>query len=436
MGVALDVFSFINALPDAVLILDKRRGKVVAANEVFFKFTGFAKGVFQDTPFYKLPFNSKEVRHGLLRLFFKASREDGGGSYVFAHVCPNGSVMDVYAYAVKAVLGEGEYIVFSLKQAMEQTAEDDADSLKFYKALAYEPYMEFRPNSHVPVVEEQENRMVFLQMLGESLRVKFSNSAADKFYQGSRGSLEGQTFLSLFNRESDAIRFLDMLAAVGQMRAETTVNTYKDFAVQVEMNCMVKFDDDDDAIAVLYCSQRDLSGYQRYKTIIGDSRFEMEFMFNQPFLGFAFLVPPHPLERPKIENLDATLDEMLNRITVVRANQAMTEIYETDKSKFLMKPMVGLFYDPGAARQVLKELFVMRETSFGTYKVDNEEGCDRVSICRATFDDADRLTGIFVVSSSYNCGYHPRHTGAQPSGTEAVKAKDSAESLAPSSEKS
>ena len=412
MGIALDVFSFINSLPDAVLILDRRRGKFIAANAVFFKLMGFAKDAFVDTPIYKLPFNSKETRHGLLRLFLKASRKNEYCNYSFHHVCPDGTVATLSAFAAKAVLREQEYVIFNLKRTEhkgEQYAEDDADSLKFYKALAYEPYMEFRPGSPVHVVEEQERRMDFLHMLGESLRVKFSNSAAAKFYQGDRGgSLTGHTFLSFFNKESDAIRFLDMLSAVGQMKAETTVNTYKDFAVQVEMNCVVKFDEDG-AIEILYCSQRDLSGYQRYKSIIGGSRLEMEFMFNQPFVGFAFLVPPHPLERPKIENLDATLDDMLNRITVVRANQTVMEIYGSDKSKFFMKPMAGLFNDAGVARQVLKELFVMRESSSGRLGISGKENdFEGVAIYRAIFDDADRLTGVFVVASRHSYGYRPR----------------------------
>jgi PAS domain-containing protein len=248
--------------------------------------------------------------------------------------------------------------------------------------------------------------MSYLRAAGNSLRVKYANKAAIKLYRGENGILTGETFVSFFNNEDDALRFLDMLSIVGQMRAETTVNTHGK-PVPVEMHCEVKFSEGG-AIGAVYCGQRDLSGAQRYATIIGGSRQEMDFVFNQPFTGIAVLEPSHPVERPEADNVDFQLDTILERIVITRANQAMLDICGTDRAKFLMKPMTTLFNDPDVARQVLKELFVMRNTSVESYALP-EKRVERVSFYRAIFDDADRLREIFVAASNNDVSYKARH---------------------------
>jgi hypothetical protein len=178
------------------------------------------------------------------------------------------------------------------------------------------------------------------------------------------------------------------------------------------MHCVVKFDEEG-SIAAVYCAQRDLTGHERYKAIIGGSQLEMDFAFNQPFTGFAFLAPAAPIERPQADNVDAKLDDILDRVLIMRANQAMVDIYNTDKARFLMKPMRELFADMNTARQVMKELFVMRTSSVERYASSEEtveNVLERISIFRATFDNADRMNGVFVATSKYDRHYKARHS--------------------------
>jgi len=436
MGIREDVFAFVNALPKAVLLVDRRNRTFAGANAAFSELTGLSNESFVDTQVLDLPFSSREVKRGMLNLFINISRGDGyNKTYSFPHVFSSGAIRNITASGRLAVLNGREYIVFTFAYDQSETLLEGSDSWKFYLTLAYEPYMEFRPTAPIATVSEPDSRMEFLQKLGDALRVKFFNNDSLRFYNDDKGTLEGKTFISLFSKESDAIGFLDMLDVVGRIKGETAVDTSKASGVHVEMNCIVKFDDVG-SITALYCSQRDLSVERRYKDIIGGSRLEMGFMFHQPFVGFAFLVPPQPLERPSIDDLYTKLDEMLNQITVVRANEIMLNIYDVDKSGFFMKPLSSFFGDLGEARQVLKELFVMRETSIGKLKEkepekptkkskdkgekvekvekvekngEGESDFERVSIFRAVFDNADRLSGVYVAASRHCYGFTPRH---------------------------
>jgi len=415
MSISQDVFSFIDALPEAMFIVDQKKRTLVGSNAAFSELTGLTVDTFLGTQIFDLPFSSREAKRGILRLFIKVSRDAGYDKpYSFTYVCPKGNIRNIQASARVPVLGGQKYVVFCLKQDQSQEVLlDGLDSWKFYLAMAYESFMEFRPAIPVAVVDEPDGRMDFLQKLGNSLQVKFFNDSAAEFYNDPRGTLEGRTFLSLFNKENDAIGFLDMLAVVGRIKSETAVSTNKVPRVHVEMSCVVKFNDEGN-ITALYCSHRDLSKERRFRDIIGSNKLEMSFMFHQSFVGFALLAPPYPLERPSIENLDAKLDEMLDQITAIRGNETMIGMHASDKSGFFMKPMRGFFYDSVEARQVLKELFVMRETSLGKPKeTGNENDLEQISIFRGMFDNADRLNGVFIATSKHRCGYHPRHiTGA------------------------
>jgi hypothetical protein len=285
--------------------------------------------------------------------------------------------------------------------------EDGMESLRSYLTLGYEPYLEFRSSAPLPPVGEMEDRLPLLKSMGESLQVRFANDAAIKLYRGGKGSLKGETFLSFFNKEDDAFRFLDMLSVVGLMKAETTVIAHDKELIEVEMNCAVKFDEKG-AIVAVYCCQRNMTKQKRYEALLGGSRTEMDFMFNQPFVGFAALAPRRPLEFPKAEYVDEALDAMLSRIVILRANQTMFTIYGTEKARFLMKPMTELFPNGETARQALKELFVMRTTSLEVFTLPEGE-FRYVSIFRAAFDDANRLSGISVVASKHCDGYKARH---------------------------
>jgi PAS domain-containing protein len=406
-----DVLSIIDALPYAVLLLEHRRGKIVLVNKAFLKQSGFFGEDLVGRQLISLPFFSKPVRRGLIRLFIKALQGKGSAEdFAFPYARPDATVKEFLASAERGTFSGEELVILTFREALPRSAEakeDEMESLESYLSLGFEPYVEFRSSSPLPPVEEIENRLPFLRSVSESLRVKFANDAALRLYRGSEGSLEGETFLSLFNREDDAFRFLDMLSAVGLMKAETTVVAHNRKLVQVEMNCAVKFNDEG-AISAVYCCQRNMSSQKHYEALLGGSRAEMEFMFDQPFVGFAVLAPHRPLEFPEAENVDEALDAMLNQIVILRANQTMLTIYDTEKARFLMKPMTDLFPDADTARQALKELFVMRTTSLEVFGPPDGES-RYVSIFRASFDDASRLNGISVAVSKHCDGYKARH---------------------------
>ena len=416
MNAGQDVFSIINALPNAVLIISSKRGKIIGANNIFFEQAGFSRNDLVDTQLINLPFFTKQVKRELLRLFIKALHgKKRGDIYTFPYLLSDQTIKNISASAEGFTLDGQECVLFTFRDHPAHEvliAGEDSESWRAYLNLAYEPYMEFRPSDPF-VFQESEDRIAFLRELGHSLQVKLANDAASKLYCGENGGLNDKTFSSLFNNEEDSLRFLDMLSIVGQMKAETAIKTFNDTTLQVEMNCVVKFCNDG-TIAAVYCSQRDLSAPQRYEAIIGGSRLEMDFTFNQPFVGFAFLTPTRPIERPQADNVDEQLDEILNQIIIMRANQAMLNIHNTEKTKFLMKPMIDLFPNSIMARQVMKELFVMRVTSIAVYvptEDDEEEAVlQYVSVFRATFDDADHLNGIMVSSSKYSDEFKARHS--------------------------
>ena len=412
MHVNKDALSVINAFPDAVLVLSQERGRIVEANDVFMEQTGFTKDGLLHFQLIKLPLK-RQVKHGLLRLFIKALRDkDRKECFHFQYICPSKEIKESSATARSFVMEGVQYVLFTFKFNEELSRQesalemDNTDSWKSYLNLAYEPYMEFYPSVPLLPPQELDDRMSFLKIAGSSLRVKYANNVAIKLYSGENGTLTGKKFASFFNDGEDAFRFLDMLSIVGHVKAETAVSAVDGSVVEVEMNCMVKFDEND-AISAVYCSQRDLSGRRRYEAIIGGSRAEMEFTFNQPFVGLAFLAPSHPIIRPKEEEPDSHFDILLNQILVMRANQAIVDIFGLDKTKFLLKPMMDFFKNATLARRVLKDLFVERTSSVEIYSSSKgkPDKLESVSIFRAKFDDLDRLSGILVASSKHSNGY-------------------------------
>lgn len=408
-----DPFSIINSLPDAVLVLSRNRGKIIEANNVFLEQTGFTKERLINAQPAALPLFSPQSRRGLLRLFIHALRDtESKKSFRFQHVSTDKIIRDLEAVASRFTTPEEDYVVFTFREVpgRENGRVDYADieSWESYLNLAGEPYLEFRPAIPLLPPLEVDDRISFLKLAGGSLRVRYANRAAMDFFSQGNGSLEGRTFSSFFNNGDDAFRFLDMLSVVGQMKAETAVTGANSQAVQVEMNCMVRFEKDG-TIAAVYCSQRDLSGYRHYEAVLGGSRIEMDFTFNQPFIGLAFLSPSRPLERSGAEHADDALDAMLDQILIVRANHAMLSIHGMDKTQFLMKPMMDLFPDRDLARRILRELFVTRVSSAAVYDDTSKETFRHVSIFRSTFDDADRMNGILVATSKYENGFQARH---------------------------
>ena len=412
MNIGPEVLPIINALPDAVLVVERKRGKTVAANALLYDYLGISEDALEDTSLFYAPTLTKNARRGLLRLFIKArAGEKDRGGFTFPHVSADSTVKNFLATAQSVSIAGDEGVLFTFKPVPQESQAAEGASWESYLGLAYEPYLEFRPSAPVESFFDQDDRTSYLRLLGENLRVKFANGAAVTLYRGDNGEgLAGEPFLSFFNNRSDALSFLDMLSFVGQMKAETLVNAFNRIA-QVEMRCAVTFGEGDSIVA-LYCAQRDMTSHQHYAAIIGDSRREMNFAFRQPFTGFAFLAPQEPIERPQAENVDARLDEILNEITIMKANDAIVDIYKTERSQFLMKPMRVLFASQDTARQVMKELFVMRVTSVERYD-ESGDTLERVSIYEASFDETDRMTGVLVATSKHYHGYKARHSNRE-----------------------
>jgi PAS domain S-box-containing protein len=413
MNLSGDVLSVINALPDAVLIVRRTGGRVVAANEAFLRLSGFSGEALADRPVFSLPFFTKATRRGLLRLSVHAARgEAKKENFSFNFLSSDQTVKNFSVRGERVLSGGEKIILFTFHEVSPETAaETETESLQGCLGLGYEPYMEFRAADVLLPPPGLEDRLGFLKKLGSSLRVKFANDSALKLYKNERVGLEGAKFVSFFHREDDALRILDMLSIVGSLKTETTVKA-GDSLVQVELNCAVKFDGEG-AVAALYTCHRNMTQDLKYKAILGGSRTEMEFMFNQPFVGFAYLAPRRPLEYPQADGTDESLDEMLNQILLVRANQVMLDLYGADKTRFIMRPMTDLFPSAVMAREVLKELFVVRTSSVGLPASPSGAGAKGKSgktvLFKALFDDANRLSGVLAAASTHGEGIPVRH---------------------------
>ena len=113
-------------------------------------------------------------------------------------------------------------------------------------------------------------------------------------------------------------------------------------------------------------------------------------------------MPKRPLRRPdaaSVENalVDPLLDSMLDSLVLMTINEAMIKIRGAAKNQLLMQPLSTLFPHRTQAVQVLRELFVTRESSYAHY--DEENRLNHISIFKAIFNDADEMTCVFVVTS-------------------------------------
>ena len=126
---------------------------------------------------------------------------------------------------------------------------------------------------------------------------------------------------------------------------------------------------------------------------------EQNFIFSQPFLGLGRMVPLQPLTRPHHANADTVLNGYLDDILLTNANDALGELYGVEKNALLMHSMPVLFPDRSAAVQVLRELFVTRQSSFATYHEHTGELL-RIALFKAVFNDADHMARIFLAVSS------------------------------------
>lgn len=420
MQTSRETQAIIDSLSDPILIMESRRGRVLACNAAFIHELGFSEENFKGKPFIRLPQFTRAVRHGMLDLYFRAKRRDGKHPFTFQYADPKGSLKTISATA-DLLDYEGQSCVLAhlhVLRSSETGLLQQLEEIAAFNALVQmtrEPWMEFRSRSPVaPMPCDSEDRTGYLTNLGRELVVHRASGAAQELLGGKNSetggagpSLIGKDFISLFCRNEDALSFLDMLSNVGQLRAPTLLTDGSGGSVEVEMTCSVRFGTGD-AIAALYCTPRRQGQNRNAKSLDVVSRQEHDFIFAQPFLGIGRLVPLQPLARPDAENADKMLDGYLDNVLLISANNALADIHGVPKNSLLMQPLARLFPERSAGVQVLKELFVTRKSSFADY--DEETGeLRRLTLFKAVFNNADHMVRIFLASSLQPQGFQEEH---------------------------
>lgn len=431
MQAGLETQAIIDSLSDPILVIGPHRGRVVAYNAAFVRELGSFGENFRGRSFTRMPQFVRSVRRGLLDLYVRAKRrKDDKPPFSFQYVDAQGYLKSLSASAGLMEWGDRSSVVFHFRSlpastaAAPQQAEDTA-AFSTLVDMTREPWMEFRSHQIVePISLDDEDKAGRLLALGQKLVVHKASKAAQKVFASPNSSLDsatspimGKDFISFFHREEDALRFLDMLSNVGQLRAPTTLIDGSGKMLDVEMSCAARFESGD-AIAALYCIPRSSELSRNYKTLLSENRKEQEFIFNQPFLGLGQLVPSQPLDRPDPAHVDEVLNSCLESIRLLNANDALASHYGTLKSSLLMQPMSCLFPSRSAGIQVLKELFVTRQSSFATYDEKTEE-LQRITLFKALFNDADCMVRIFVASSPQPYGFKERHSNQKNRSTPA-----------------
>lgn len=413
--------AIIDSLSDPVLIIGPRMGRILACNAAFIRELGFFGEGIKDRSFIRIPQLTRPIRHGLLDLYFRAkrSREDKA-PFVFQFADPQGSLktisatIDILPCDGRELVMAHLHVVQPSDAALSHHAEDIA-AFNAFTDMTQEPWLEFRLRSQdVPILLDEEDRISYLMNLGREFVVHKASKAAWKLFGQDTSSLgvsdfplRGKGFMSFFYRDEDALRFLDMLSKVGQLQAPTTLVGESGDILEVEMSCSVHFGTED-TIAALYCIPRRIEQDRDLIVQHSVSGQEQDFIFSQPFLGLGRMVPLQPLMRPQPANADAILNRYLDDILLTNANDTLGELYGVEKNALLMQSMPFLFPDRSAAIQVLKELFVTRQSSFATYREDTGELL-RIALFKAVFNDADHMARIFLAVSPQVQGPSERH---------------------------
>ena len=423
MQINRETQAIIDSLSDPVLVISSKMRRILACNTAFVRELGFLDENIKGKSFIRIPHLTRPIRHGLLNLYFRAKRSrDDKAPFVFQFADPQGSLKTISA-TVDILIFDGEefilaylHVVLPTDIALSHQAEDIA-AFNAFADMTQEPWLEFRPRSQdVSMLFNEEAQLV---TLGQEFVVHKASKAARKLFgQDVTGlglsdfPLKGKSFMSFFYREEAALRFLDMLSKVGQLQAPTTLVGESGEALEVEMSCSVHFGAED-AITALYCIPRRIDPERDLIVQHSVSGQEQDFIFSQPFLGLGRMVPLQPLMRPQPANADTVLNGYLDDILLTNANDAMGEFYGVKKNVLLMHSMPFLFPNRSAAIQVLKELFVTRQSSFATYR-ENTGELLRVALFKAVFNDADLMTRIFVAVSPQIYSIPERHETRRP----------------------
>ena len=423
MQINRETQAIIDSLSDPVLVISSKMRRILACNAAFVHELGFLDENIKGRSFIRIPQLTRPIRHGLLELYFRAKRSrDDKTPFVFQFADPQGSLKTISA-TVDILIFDGEefilaylHIVLPTDIALSHQAEDIA-AFNAFADMTQEPWLEFRPRSQdVSMLFNEEAQLV---TLGQEFVVHKASKAARKLFgQDVTGlglsdfPLKGKSFMSFFYREEAALRFLDMLSKVGQLQAPTTLVGESGEALEVEMSCSVHFGTED-TITALYCIPRRIEQDRDLIVQHSVSGQEQDFIFSQPFLGLGRMVPLQPLVRPHPTNADTVLNGYLNDILLTNVNDALVEFYGVEKNALLMQSMPFLFPNRSAAVQVLRELFVTRQSSFATYREDTGELL-RIALFKAVFSDADLMTRIFVAVSPQIYSIPERHETRRP----------------------
>ena len=408
MQINRETQAIIDSLSDPVLVISSKMRRILACNAAFVRELGFLDENIKGRSFIRIPQLTRPIRHGLLDLYFRTKRSrDDKTPFVFQFADPQGSLKTISA-TVDILIFDGEefimaylHVVLPTDIALSHQAEDIA-AFNAFADMTQEPWLEFRPRSQdVSMLFNEEAQLV---TLGQEFVVHKASKAARKLFgQDVTGlglsdfPLKGKSFMSFFYREEAALRFLDMLSKVGQLQAPTTLVGESGEALEVEMSCSVHFGTED-TITALYCIPRRIEQDRDLIVQHSVSGQEQDFIFSQPFLGLGRMVPLQPLVRPHPTNADTVLNGYLNDILLTNVNDALVEFYGVEKNALLMQSMPFLFPNRSAAVQVLRELFVTRQSSFATYREDTGELL-RIALFKAVFNDADHMTRIFLAVS-------------------------------------
>lgn len=408
MQINRETQAIIDSLSDPVLVISSKMRRILACNAAFVHELGFLDENIKGRSFIRIPQLTRPIRHGLLELYFRAKRSrDDKTPFVFQFADPQGSLKTISA-TVDILIFDGEefilaylHVVLPTDIALSHQAEDIA-AFNAFADMTQEPWLEFRPRSQdVSMLFNEEAQLV---TLGQEFVVHKASKAARKLFgQDVTGlglsdfPLKGKSFMSFFYQEEAALRFLDMLSKVGQLQAPTTLVGESGEALEVEMSCSVHFGTED-TITALYCIPRRIEQDRDLIVQHSVSGQEQDFIFSQPFLGLGRMVPLQPLVRPHPTNADTVLNGYLNDILLTNVNDALVEFYGVEKNALLMQSMPFLFPNRSAAVQVLRELFVTRQSSFATYREDTGELL-RIALFKAVFNDADHMTRIFLAVS-------------------------------------
>ncbi|NLL36005.1 MAG: PAS domain-containing protein [Fretibacterium sp.] len=425
MQLSTQTQAILDAMSEAILVVGEKEGQIIGCNKAFLLEAKTRAEDLIGTSLIRLSQFTRGVRHELASLYIKAlHNRDEGGSFRFRKLFEENEEREYLVSARSVQFPEATGVLFRLLPEPPQSVEpvglwagsDEETSGKVFLEMTGEAWMEFRPRERITLKSSSlEDRRDYLRQLGRSFFVYSSSESAKSFYCREPKSpdvlpapLTEKNFPSFFCQEDDSLRFLDMLASVGQIRANTLLVEGSGKIVEAELSCLASTSEDGELKAI-YCISKNHEELKRYKLMLNDTRMEQDFYIHQPFMGQGRLMAVSPIERPSAANVEERLAQLVEQLRIVGANDLLASFYGLSKGSLLMRPMSRLFPEGPYATQILKELFVTRTSSFAEYDLERDE-LKHLLLFKAFFDNADRLTKILVAASRSGDNFRARHS--------------------------